>query len=214
MCNYVINSITFSSRDRRLLKSLHKKVLACYDSAYSGHNLVKDLMKAHGYPAPIWVNNTDHFSACDEFVINKNGVYYFQCETTSAWDESMTPFIKMLIEKYAKKIHLSFCSEGANSETLVVKDETGVFYKERFKLEWCVDGNSENQYFNAFSELFEYLKEKFPKARFNYYDTLEGIKKSIDLAYETYNKEYFVYIFRFKEYQNEYANYLDMREVA
>ena len=89
MCNYAVNSITFSSHSLLMLKGLHKKVLACYDAMADGHNLVKDLMKAHGYPVPFGVNNTDHFSACDEFITNKKGVYYFQCETTSAWDANM-----------------------------------------------------------------------------------------------------------------------------
>ena len=52
MCNYAVNSITFSSRNSKLLKELHKKVLACYDAMSDGKNLVMDLLKAHGYIVP------------------------------------------------------------------------------------------------------------------------------------------------------------------
>lgn len=214
MCNYVVNSITFSSRNRSLLKELHKEVLECYDAAAKGKNLVKDLMKANGYPFPFWVNNTDHISACDEFITSKKCLSFFRCETTSAWGDNMAAFVKMLVEKYDNKINLSFCSEGMGNEVLLVKDETGVFYPERFKLEWCLDGDSDITYFNSFRSLFEYLKEKFPKARFGYYDTLENIKKSIDRAYEDVNEEYFVTINRFKEYQKEYDGYITLREAA
>ena len=55
MCNYAVNSITFSSRNSKLLKELHKKVLACYDAMSDGKNLVKDLLKAHGYIVPFRV---------------------------------------------------------------------------------------------------------------------------------------------------------------
>ena len=128
MCNYAINSITFSSRNCSMLKELHKKVLACYDAAADGHNLVKDLMKAHGYYVPMRVNNTDHISACDEFVTKKQGVYYFQCETTTAWNDNMLPIIAMLIEKYHNKVHISFCTEEQGNDLFLVYDETGIFY--------------------------------------------------------------------------------------
>lgn len=214
MCNYAVNSITFSSHSLLMLKGLHKKVLACYDAMADGHNLVKDLMKAHGYPVPFGVNNTDHFSACDEFITNKKGVYYFQCETTSAWDANMEPFIKLLRERYSNKVQLSFCSEEQSNDIFLVKDDTGVFYPERFKVDWCIGDNYETQYFNTFSELFDYLKEMFPKAHLSYYDTLEGIKDSIDLAYENKDEEYFFYVYRFRDYYNEYENYIMLREAA
>ena len=63
-------------------------------------------------------------------------------------------------------------------------------------------------------ELFDYLKEMFPKAHLSYYDTLEGIKDSIDLAYENKDEEYFFYIYRFRDYYNEYENYIMLREAA
>ena len=89
MCNYVVNSITFSSRNSKLLRELHKKVLSCYDSALQGKNFVRVLLKSHGYLLPLGVDSRDHFSACDEFISSKRGVYYFSCETTTAWNENM-----------------------------------------------------------------------------------------------------------------------------
>jgi len=214
MCNYAVNSITFSSRNSKLIRELHNKVLRCYDSAAQGKNLVKDLMKSHGYLLPLGVNNRDHFSACDELITNKKGPYYFQCETTTAWNDNMLPIITLLKEKYHNDIHLSLCTEDGN-ELLLVKDETGVFYPERFKVEWRIgDNDFEIEYFNTYKEMFEYLRDNFPKAFFSYYDSLEDIKNSIDRMYEDTEKEYCLCIHRFKEYNNEMANFLAQKEVA
>lgn len=214
MCNYAVNSITFSSRNSKLIRELHHKVLRCFDSAAQGKNLVKDLMKSHGYLLPLGVNNRDHFSACDELITNKKGTYYFQCETTTAWNDNMFPIITLLKEKYHNDIHLSFCTEDGN-ELLLVKDETGVFYPERFKVEWRIgDNDFEIEYFNTYREMFEYLRDSFPKAFFSYYDSLEDIKNSIDRMYEDTAKEYCLCIHRFKEYNNEMANFLAQKGVA
>lgn len=213
MCNYAVNSITFSSRNSKLIRELHHKVLRCFDSAMQGKNLVKDFLKSYGYLLPLGVNNTDHFSACDEFIANKKGTYYFQCETTTAWNDNMLPIITLLKEKYRDKIHLSFCTEDG-SDIFLVKDETGVFYPERYKVEWCVNNDANIEYFNTFKELFIYLQETFPKAFFSYYDSLDDISNSINQMYEEPKNEYYFNIHRFKEYNNEMANFLDQKEVA
>lgn len=213
MCNYVVNSITFSSRNSKLLRELHKKVLNCYDSAMKGKNFVRDFLKSHGYLLPLGVDTRDHFSACDEFITSKRGVYYFSCETTTAWSENMIPIINLLKDKYHNDIRLSFCSEDGG-DIFIVKDETEVFYQDHYKVEWCVDGNSESLYFKTYKALFTYLRTTFPKAYFGYYDSLEDIESSIDEIYGSSKKEYYFYIHRFKEYNNEMANFIESKEVA
>ena len=213
MCNYVVNSITFSSRNSKLLRELHKKVLSCYDSAMQGENFVRDLLKSHGYLLPLGVDSRDHFSACDEFISSKRGVYYFSCETTTAWSENMIPIINLLKDKYHNDIRLSFCSEDGG-DIFIIKDETGVFYQDHYKVEWCIDGNSESEYFKTYKALFTYLRTTFPKAYFGYYDSLEDIEHSIDEIYGSSKKEYYFYIHRFKEYNNQLANFIESKEAA
>ena len=96
MCNYVVNSITFSSRNSILLRELHKKVLSCYDDAVKGKNFVRDLLKSHGYLLPLEVDTRDHFPACNEFITSKREVYFFSCKTTTARNENVLPTIKLL----------------------------------------------------------------------------------------------------------------------
>ncbi|MBQ7883916.1 MAG: hypothetical protein IJ320_06135 [Phascolarctobacterium sp.] len=213
MCNYAVNSITFSSRNSKLLRELHKKVLSCYDDAVKGKNLVRDLLKSHGYLLPLGVNNTDHFSHCEEFITSKRGVHYFSCETTTAWSENMLPIINLLKEKYHNEIHLSFCSEDGG-DIFIVKDDTGVFYPDRYKVEWRINGVSESEYFKTYKALFTYLRTSFPKAYFGYFDTLDDIERSIDQIYGSLDKEYYFYIHRFKEYHNEMAEFMAKKEVA
>ena len=208
MCNYVVNVITFSSRNSKLLRELHKKVLTCYDDAVKGKNFVKDLLKSHSYILPLGVDNRDHFSFCDEFVTSKRGVYFFNCETTTAWNENMLPIINLLKDKYHNEIHLSFCSEDGG-DIFIVKDDTGVFFPDRYKVEWCIEGVSESLYFKTYKALFTYLRTTFPKAYFGYYDSLEDIESSIDQIYGSSNKEYYFYIHRFKEYHSEMADFMN-----
>lgn len=214
MCNYAINSITFSSRNGRLIKELHKKVLQCYDAANEGKNLVRDLMKVHGYIIPFRVNNTDFISACNEFVTHKNGIYYFQCETTTAWEDNILPIMVLLKDKYENKVRISFCTEEPGCELFLVKDETGVFYPNKYKINWCLDDCYETEYFETFKELFTYLQEHFPKALISYYDSLSDIKRSIDQMYGDTDKEYMMEIYKFQEYYNEQEPYVLSVEVA
>ena len=125
----------------------------------------------------------------------------------------MLPIINLLKDKYHNDIRLSFCSEDG-SDIFLVKDDTGVFYPDRYKVEWCVEGVSESEYFKTYEALFTYLRTSFPKAYFGYYDSLEDIESSIDEIYSSPKREYYFYIHRFKEYSNEKANFIESKEVA
>lgn len=213
MCNYATNSITFSSRNGKLVRDLHKKVLACYDAG-TGKNLVKNLMKAHGYIVPLRVNNTDYISSCNEFVTHKNGIYYFQCETTSAWEDNMLPIMVLLAEKYDNKVRLSFYSEEPGNDIFLIRDETGIFYPNRYKITWCMDDCYESEYFQDFKELCQYLQQHFSKAVFSIYDSISDIKKSIDLMYADSDKEYMLEIYKIQEYYNDQEYYVVPKEVS
>lgn len=202
MANMTINTITMSSKNLKLLKKLQGKIMSCYHS--SKNNLIRDLLVNHGYEeasvAKV-VNKTDHFSDCDTLIIKRDGVYCFSCETTSAWSNNMDPIVDLLHDYYQDSIHISFISEEPGTEHFVVMDESGMFYPERYRVDWCLDGNYETEYFATFKEAVNYLKYHFPKAEFGYYDRIIDIKSSIDDAYSTADSEYFFNFNKFQEFQ-------------
>ena len=108
----------------------------------------------------------------------------------------------------------SFCSEEPGNDIYLVKDETGVFYPDRFKVDWCLDDNYETEYFTTFLDMYHYLKEYFPKAAFCYHDSIEDIKAAIDQMYGDTDDEYFVNINVFRDYYNDEAEYIVSREAA
>ena len=215
MCNYSVNSITFSSRNLDLLKQLHQKVLACYNS--KNENLVRNLLIEHGYStikARNVANNRDHFSSCDLSIEAKKPVFFFSCETTSAWNHNLECIMGLLHSHYHNEINLSFCSEEPGMDIYVTKDETGAFYTDKFKVDYCVNDEYATEYFSTFYDVYYYLKESFPKAVFSYYDTLADIKQSIDEAYDTTEEEYFLNINKFKEYDEDNYDIVSSAEVA
>lgn len=214
MCNYAVNLITFSSRNGTMLKKLHRNVLKCFRSAGIGKNMVKNLIKAYGYITGYGANNTDYISDCDELIASKEGVYYFRCETTSAWENNMLPIMCLLKNEYGNEVHLSFMSEEPGNALFLVKDETGVFYPERYKVEWCIGCEWQVEYFCTFKELFDYLKTVFPDAAISYFDSISDIEKSIDIAYDGLKEVHKCYIYRFKEYQNDYEDCISNKGVA
>lgn len=206
MCNFAVNSITFSSKNQKLLKNLHGKIMKCYQTRRG--NLVRNLLINHGYEEPLiasLVNKTDHFSDCDNFIVRKDNVYTFSCETTTSWRANISPFLKLLSDCYQNSIHISFISEEPGNEQFVVFDESGMFYPERYRVDWCLNGEYETEYFSSFKETINYLKYHFPDAEFGYYDRIIDIKRSIDEAYSERDSDYFFNFNKFQEF--EYTPY-------
>lgn len=202
MANIAINTITMASKNLKMLKRLHGKIMDCCHSGKK--NLVRDLLLNHGYAESSvvkTVNKSDHFSDCDTLIIRRDGVYSFNCETTSSWANNMSPIIDLLHDYYQDVIRISFISEEPGTEQFVVMDESEMFYPEKFRVDWCVESNYETEYFSTFKEAVNYLKYHFPKAEFGYYDSIADIKANIDSAYSATDDEYFFNFNKFKEFQ-------------
>ena len=95
---------------------------------------------------------------------------------------------------------MSFSSEEPGNEEYIVKDETGVFYPDKFKVDWCYQNNYEIKYFSDFFQVVDYLHAIFPDADLSYYDSMEEIERQVTLAYQEKDDNYFLYINRFSEY--------------
>lgn len=202
MCNYAITSITFCSRNSIVLKKLHEKIWECY-FIVPHHNLLRDLLHCHNYSTEEQeelANRTDHISHCDKFIMEKGSVSFFSCEITCAWQGNLAPFLSLLKTIYNNEIRMSFSSEEPGNEEYIVKDETGVFYPDKFKVDWCYQNNYEIKYFSDFFQVVDYLHAIFPDADLSYYDSMEELERQVTLAYQEKDDNYFLYINRFSEY--------------
>jgi hypothetical protein len=201
MCNYATTALTFCSRNVNLLKKLHKKLWNCY-ALVPHKNLLRDLLNSHNYPAAEQeklTNKTDYISHCDKVVMDKGSLSFFSCEIICAWHGNLQPFLSLLSHEYHGEIRLSFSSEEPGTEEYLIHDETGVFYPDRFKVDWCYQNNYEIKYFSSFFDVIDYLHAVFPEADLSYYDSLEEVEKQVALAYQEKDENYFLYIHRFSD---------------
>lgn len=201
MCNYAITDITFCSRNSSCINKLHEKVWNCY-ALVPHHNLVRDLLRSHNYPnaeLEKLTNRTDYISHCDKTVMHKGSVFFFSCELTCAWQGNLTPFLSLLNKVYGDEIRISFATEEPGSEEYIIHDETGVFYPDKFKVDWCYQNNYEIKYFSTFFQVIDYLHAIFPDADLSYYDSLEETEHQVSLAYQEKDENYFLFINRFSE---------------
>lgn len=201
MCNYATTSLTFCSRNASLLKDLHKKLWNCY-ALVPHRNLVRDLLHSHNYPTAEQerlTNKTDYISLCDNYIKDRGPVSFFSCEITCAWQGNIQPFLSLLSTCYHGEIRLSFCSEEPGAEEYIIHDETGVFYPDKFKVDWCFQNNYEIKYFSSFFRVIDYLHAVFPEANLSYYDSMEEVENQVALAYQEKDENYFLYIHRFSD---------------
>ena len=204
MCNYATSVLTFSSRNVGMLKSLHTKIWNCY-ALVPHKNLVRDLLHSHDYPTieqEKHTNRTDYISYCDKCITDKGSVSFFSCEITCAWHGNVHPFVLLLSEYYHDEIRLSFCTEEPGTVEYLIHDETGVFYPNKFKVDWCYQNNYEIKYFSTFFQVVDYLHAIFPDADISYYDSMEEVERQVTLAYQEKDENYFLFINRFSEHTN------------
>lgn len=202
MPNYAVNNITFSSRSRLMLEELHAKVSACYRVKEGHSNLVRGLMIDFNFdPDTIYTitNRTDVISDCDKAITTKGKVHFFSMETTTGWSSNMEPIIEILKKKFHNKIHLSYVTEEPGCELFFVHDNTGIFYPDRFRLDFCYKETYVTEYFTSIYTLVDYIKEAFPLADISYYDSISDIKEEVDNIYCNDEEEYFFNINRFVE---------------
>ena len=215
MCNYATSVLTFCSRNVGMLKKLHNKLWNCY-ALVPHKNLVRDLLHSHAYPTSEQeklTNRTDYISFCDKCITNKGSVAFFSCEITCAWHGNIQPFVQLLANDYHGEIRLCFCSEEPGTEEYLIHDETGVFYPNRFKVDWCFQNNYEIKYLSSFFQVVDYLHGIFPEADISYYDSLDEVEKQVALAYQEKDDNYFLFIHRFSD-NDSILNPNEEQEVA
>lgn len=214
MCNICINSITFTSNDIKLLKELHKQIsLVAEDKT---RNSMATLLSNHGYSdgeISLLVDSRDYFSDCDQTIIQKLNIFFFSCETCTAWDENLTPLYILLKEKYKNKIHIYHQSEEEGLGLYSYSDETGLFYSDRYKADLCINDNYSTEYFHEYTDMINYLEKLFPKASISPFMALNDVEEAIKSVYDDgSDPEFFITLNMFMPYNAEKYRYA--KEVA
>ena len=201
MANYCSNNIAFYSKDRATLQDLFTKINDVLDNTNT--HSVYQLMLKHGYSEEAAKKITDCRDcityAEDKITDLSCGYSYFKIDTESAWQPNMTTFFYLLQDKYANKISLVYTSEEPGSGVFINTDVDGLFFTDRYRIDYCVNNDYQTEYFSGFSEVIDYINEKLPEAQVCVFDTPNQIKDTVHEAYitkETYNNFYF-YLDRF-----------------
>lgn len=201
MANYCSNNIAFYSKDRAVLQDLFTKINDVLDNTNT-HSIYQLILK-HGYSEEAAKKITD----CRDYITYAEdkltdlpcGYSYFKIDTESAWQPNMTTFFYLLQDKYANKISLVYTSEEPGSGVFINTDVDGLFFTDRYRIDYCVNNDYQTEYFSGFSEVIDYINEKLPETKVCVFDTPEQIKDKVHEAYitkETYNNFYF-YLDRF-----------------
>lgn len=184
MSNICINSITFTSTNLTLLQDLHKHILDI--ASDKSKNSIDNLLKAYNFSLAeiiIMSDKRDYISDI-KGIEQREGIYLFSTETCTAWDEHMLPFFVLLKERYNNQITLYFQSEEEGEGIYIYHDPTGLFYKDRFKSDYCYKGEYSTEYFHAYQDMISHLSKQFPKANLNIFMSIAEAENAIRDNYE------------------------------
>lgn len=184
MSNYCANSIVFYAEDKEVLKDLWEKINSCMDKRQCS---VKTLLKSCGYTeeeAAEIADGRDYFTYLDDAVATDYRRYYFKADTDSAWNPNMDSFKILLKEKYNGKIKLMYQSEEAGCGIFVTNDINGIFFSERYRLDFDIGGDWNTVYFSDYEELVKFIADEFPKAGVNLSDSTKALEYKVKAAYK------------------------------
>ena len=213
--NPCINSLTFVSRNPLMLKKLHNIILELLKANQCG---IYDLLAKHGYTKrdlAILVDKRDYINDVDTVITAKRNVFYFTMESISAWVPNLLPIVTLLKEKYDNKIKLVSQSSEEGNRLYHTNDISGMFYPQRFKVDFCLNGDYETEFFCNWLDMITYLENHFEKADINAFYSISELEEAIDEAYDS-DDEYFLTINMYTPYDDgeSYSDYNKGLEVA
>ena len=201
MANYCSNNIAFYSSDKTLLQNLHNIMLDVFNN--SKCKSVYEILLKHGYSkeeAEKISDRRDYLSYMEfELTDKRCGYYAFKAETESAWQPNMTSFFQLLLDKYDNKISLVYVAEEPGSCIFINTDVDGLFFTDKYRIDYCIEDCYEIEYFDSFKEVTDYINEKFPKAKVCIFDSPDQIKEKMREEYitkDTYHN-FYMYLDRF-----------------
>ncbi len=184
MANYCANSIVFYAEDKTLLTDLWVKINTCIDKRKCR---VINILKACGYSEQEAVERADgrdYFTYLDDTVTESCGKYYFKADTDSAWNPNIDSFKILLKEKYDGKIELMYQSEEAGCGIFITNDIKGIFFSERYRLDFDIGKDWITEYFSDYEELVNFIADEFPKAGIKLSDNIKTIEDKVKKAYQ------------------------------
>lgn len=166
MANYCQTSITFVSKDRKMLKCFWKVLR---DELLKAHPCkVVDVMKAFGYKNNLILNkmrvdNRDMLKDMDIYIKGENGYdCYFSVRTETACGPHVDPWLILLKRRFGGKIQLYYLSEGLESGIFQSNDGLNAYYPVQYVIEYDIRGTMKGKkYFHNISDLKKYLERKF-----------------------------------------------------
>lgn len=217
MCNICVNSLVFSSKDLDALKELHQQIKNITETE-SG-NSVANLMRAYSYTEhdiALLCDRRDYFSFVDTAIEQKDSVFFFNAETCSAWSENLDCLFTLLKERYNNKIRLYASSEEEGMGIYTIADSTGIFFKDKFKVDACVSGEYFTEYFTHYAHVIKFLQAKFPTLAFSVFDAPEDVEEAINDTLDLDTEDFF-HIHIFEPYSSDagrLGNYYYSKEAA
>lgn len=202
MANYCANSIVFYAEDKEILKNLWEKINSCMDKRQCS---VKNLLKSCGYTeeeAAEIADGRDYFTYLDDAVTTDYERYYFKADTDSAWNPNIDSFKILLKEKYNGKIKLMYQSEEAGCGIFVTNDINGIFFSDRYRLDFDLGNEWNTVYFSDYEELVKFIADEFPKAGVNLSDSTKALEYKVKAAYkfkEAYGHHFWIDTFSYDD---------------
>ena len=190
MANYCSNSIVFYSKRKKPLEEIRLFVSKCLGDRKL--NSIKLFLKLCGLPKVAngeYCDGRDYFANCDANVEKDTAGYYLRIDTESAWNPNMTVLEYMLKEKYNGTVKMVYQSEEPGCEVYINNDRLGLYFKDRYILDYSCQGNGGTFYFTWWKEAVEFLNETFPKAHLDYEEDLEKVTKKIMRLYNFSEKD-------------------------
>ena len=161
MANYCSNSIVFFSKDKTKLSRFLRKVYAAYDSIGSGFY---NLMVLHGYKNReilSVIDKRDSFTHCDTKLAQENDTYSFRVDVETAWEPHMAMFYKIIREKYSDVIQLVYMAEECGSDLYVNSDKEGIYFRERYMVDCCHNGEYLKEYFESYPKAIDWIRSEY-----------------------------------------------------
>ena len=199
MANYCSNSIVFFSKDKTKLSRFLRKVYAAFDSIGSGFY---NLMVLHGYKNReilSVIDKRDSFTHCDSRLEQDKDTFSFRVDVETAWEPHMAMFYKIIREKYNDAIQLVYMAEECGSDLYVNSDKEGIYFRERYMVDCCHNGEYFKEYFESYPEAIDWIRSEYGIDT-DKFDSIQEVEAKVE-AVNTFDDGDF---FNFHRFESEY----------
>ena len=199
MANYCSNSIVFFSKDKSKLSRFLRKVYAAYDSIGSGFY---NLMVLHGYKNReilSVIDKRDSFTHCDTKLALENDTYSFRVDVETAWEPHMAMFYKIIREKYNDAIQMVYMAEECGSDLYVNSDKEGIYFRERYMVDCCHNGEYLKEYFESYPEAIDWIRSEYGIDT-DKFDSIQEVEAKVEAVNSFDDGDFF----NFHRFETEY----------